>query len=144
MGKYIFRQKISKSSLLFSPKFLTTYFLIIDNFFYKIYAFLSKCTPFSLCFSFFVSVSAFFRVYFLRNKKIKKFSSDYWGDKKGVLPHHLSYWGRVPGLPSESTPMPPSLPPLPLSSPDSVHPPPSPLIPSLTNYLSPTDTLRPT
>src|SRR6218665_2784729 len=26
------------------------------------------------------------------NKQIKKFSSDYWGGKKGVLPHP-NYWG---------------------------------------------------
>src|SRR6218665_4039635 len=48
--------------------------------FSKIYTLHSKFTPFSLYFSFFVSVSAFFHVFFIKNKK---FSSDYWGAKKG-------------------------------------------------------------
>src|SRR6218665_1297365 len=37
----------------------------------------SKCTPFSLYFSFLVSVSAFLSFLFL-----KKFASDYWGEAK--------------------------------------------------------------
>src|SRR6218665_1570237 len=56
----------------------------------------SKSTPFSLYFSFFVSVSAFFHVFSF--KKNKKFSSDYWGAKRGFAPY-LNYWGRMPGLP---------------------------------------------
>ena len=56
LGKFIFRQKILKSFLLFSPKFLTIFFLVLDNFFYKISTFHSKCTLFSLycclCFCF--------------------------------------------------------------------------------------------
>src|SRR6218665_3416305 len=35
---------------------------------------------------------------FKKNTKNYKFSSDYWGAKKGFAPH-LNYWGRVPGCP---------------------------------------------
>jgi len=100
LGKYIFRQKILK-------KFPSILSKISDElFFYKIDTFHSKCTPFSLYFSFFVSVSAFFHVYFLKIQKIKQFSSDYWGStKEGFCPPILIIGRRVPGLPPESTPM---------------------------------------
>src|SRR6218665_2310030 len=60
-----------------------------------------KFTSFSLYFSFFLSVSAFFHVYFFTNKFFLKFSSDYWGGKKGVLPPHPNYFGggACPGCP---------------------------------------------
>ena len=65
-----------------------------------------KFTSFSLYFSFFLSVSAFFHVFFFSIKFFLKFSSDYWGGKKGVLPPHPNYWGGAcPGCPPESTPM---------------------------------------
>src|SRR6218665_30159 len=50
-----------------------------------VFFFLCLCFCFLSCFIFF-------------NKKNYKFSSDYWGAKKGFCPH-LNYWGRVPGLP---------------------------------------------
>src|SRR6218665_4019342 len=81
-----FSQMFLKSILLFS----------------KMYTLHSKFTPFSLYFSFFVSVSVFFHVFWV---KIKKLSSDYWGGQKRGFAPHLNYWGRVPGLPPESTPM---------------------------------------
>ena len=62
---------ILKSSLLFSQKFLTTFFLVIDNL----------------------------------NKKIKKFSSDYWGGQKSGFAPILIIGGSCPGCPPESTPM---------------------------------------
>jgi len=40
-----------------------------------------------------------------KSNKIKKISLII-GGKKGILSPHLNYWGRVPGLPPESTPMP--------------------------------------
>src|SRR6218665_566319 len=46
LEKFIFRQKILKSSLLFSPKFLTTSFFSHRQPFYKNDTFHSKCTPF--------------------------------------------------------------------------------------------------
>src|SRR6218665_372579 len=59
-----------------------------------------KFTSFSLYFSFFLSVSAFFHVYFFLIIFFLKFSSDYWGGKKGVLPPHPNYWGGAcPGCP---------------------------------------------
>src|SRR6218665_1863479 len=60
-----------------------------------------KFTSFSLFFSFFHSVSAFFHVYFFYINFFLKFSSDYWGGgKKGVLPPHPNYWGGAcPGCP---------------------------------------------
>src|SRR6218665_1967038 len=61
LGKFIFRQKILKNSLLFSPKFLTTFFLSHRQLFYKLYTFHSKCTPFSLyCCLCFCFLSGFF------------------------------------------------------------------------------------
>src|SRR6218665_1555172 len=65
-----------------------------------------KFTSFSLYFSFFLSVSGFFHVYFFKLIFFLKFSSDYWGGKKGVLPPHPNYWGGAcPGCPPQSTPM---------------------------------------
>jgi len=75
---FVFRQhckKILKKIPLYSQQFLRTIFLVIDNFFSKIYTLHSKLNPFSFYFSFFVSVYAFFHVFL--KLKIKKFSSDY-------------------------------------------------------------------
>src|SRR6218665_2420228 len=58
-----------------------------------------KFTSFSLYFSFFLSVSGFFHVYFFSINFFLKFSSDYWGGKKGFCPPILIIGGRVPGLP---------------------------------------------
>src|SRR6218665_852915 len=59
---------------------------------------------------FFVLLSLFlltFMFIFLINK-IKKFSFDYWGAKKGVLPPHPNYWGARARSAPQSTPMRPS------------------------------------
>src|SRR6218665_3682697 len=62
--------------------------------FYKIYTFHSKCTPFSLyCCLCFCFLSCLF---FYINKI--KFSSDYWGGKKGFCPI-LIIGGACPGCP---------------------------------------------
>src|SRR6218665_478222 len=98
------KKKIFKSSLQFSKKMLTTFFLVIENFFYK------KCTLFienvqiyflffvffflSLCFCF---LSCLF---FLNSFFFLKFSSDYWGGgkKRGFAPI-LIIGGACPGCP---------------------------------------------
>src|SRR6218665_2341879 len=74
------------------------FFLKNAHFSLKMYQF----TSFSLYFSFFLSVSAFFHVYFFKINFFLKFSSDYWGAKKRFCPPHPNYWGRVPGLPPQS------------------------------------------
>src|SRR6218665_1618936 len=61
--------------------------------FSKIYTLHSKFTPFFLYFSFFVSVSAFFHVFFIKNKK---FSSDYLGGQKRGFPPILIIGGARP------------------------------------------------
>src|SRR6218665_1998889 len=72
--------------------------------FSKICTFHSKFTLFSLYFSLFVSVSAFFHVILTKIQNIKNYRLII-GKKMGFAPH-LNYWGRVPRLPPpESTPM---------------------------------------
>src|SRR6218665_1212490 len=67
LGKYAFRQKILKKFLsIISNISDDLFFSHSQLFFYKIDTFHSKCTPLSMYFSFFVSVSAFFHVYFLK------------------------------------------------------------------------------
>jgi len=105
LGKIYFQTTFSKNFEKY-PSILKNFwwhFLVINNFFKNVLpSFKIYCLFF--VFSFFVSVSAFFHVLFTKITKNKKLSSDYWGAKKGVLPH-LNYRGRVPGLPPESTPM---------------------------------------
>src|SRR6218665_276492 len=68
----------------YSLKFLKT-FLVINNF-KKNYTLHSKCTPFSLYLSFFVSVSALFHVLFFLNKKITNSRLIIGGAKKVFCP----------------------------------------------------------
>src|SRR6218665_1046566 len=90
LGKYIFRQD-SKKHFEKNPTVISH-----RQLFSKIYTLHSKFTHFSLYFSSFVSVSAFFHVFFQKHKKIKNSRPIIGG--KGFCPH-LNYWGRVPGLP---------------------------------------------
>src|SRR6218665_2842717 len=68
--------------------------------FSNIYSLHSKFTPFSLYFSFFVSVSALFHVFFYKtNKKQKNSPLIIGGGQKRGLPPILNIGERVPGLP---------------------------------------------
>src|SRR6218665_2940736 len=77
---------------------------VIDNFFQKFTPFIQNVLPFCcifflcLCFCF---LSCF---YVLKNKIFLNSRLIIGGQKRGFAPH-LNYWGRVPGLPPESTPM---------------------------------------
>src|SRR6218665_406799 len=73
-----------------------TFFSHRQLFFKKLYPSFKICSLFFV-FSFFVSVSAFFHVFFL-NKKNKNSRLIIGGAIKGFCPH-LNYWERVPGLP---------------------------------------------
>ena len=75
-------------------------FLVIDYFFSEFSPF-SSLLPYSFFVFFFVSPV----VHVLKKSdKIKKFSSDYWGAKRGLSPI-LIIGGMCPGCPPESTPM---------------------------------------
>ena len=83
-GKYIFKQNSQKNLEKNPKKFLMTFFSH-RQLFKQISTLHSKFTPFSLYFSFFVSLSAFFHVFLLKDKKIKN-SRLIIGGQKGVLP----------------------------------------------------------
>jgi len=100
LGKIYFQTTLLKKFEkipFYSQKFLSS------TTFSKIYALYSKCTPFSLYLSFFVSVSAFFHVFTLKNnfKKISRLIIG--GQKRGFAP--ILIIGGAPGLPPDSTPM---------------------------------------
>src|SRR6218665_142226 len=79
---------------------MTFFFFSHRQLFQKMYTIYSLFFVFFfLCLCFFCFLSCFF--FKIKNNK---FSSDYGGAKSGFAPH-LNYWGRVPGLPPESTPM---------------------------------------
>src|SRR6218665_4160750 len=102
--KIYFQKKIFKSFLQFSQKILTTFFFSHQQLFsQKFTLFLENVQIYFLFFVFFfLCLCFFFLSCFFFLKIFFKFSSDYWGGKKGVLPHHPNYWGRMPGLPLQS------------------------------------------
>src|SRR6218665_66221 len=105
-GKIYFQTTFSKKILkksFYSQKFLMTFFhrqLFLKNLHpsFKMYSLFFLFFFLCLCF-------CFLSCFLSKNKKNKKFSSDYWGQKNGFFPH-LNYWGACArAAPPESMPM---------------------------------------
>ena len=100
-GENIFSENILNAKKFFYPQqFLMTFFSWLH--FSRLTPFVKNLFPFHPDV---LTLSLYFFFLSLCFCKIKKFSSDYWGGQKRGFAPHLNYWGRVPGLPPESTPM---------------------------------------